>query len=91
MIENDSKNYHAWSYRQWVVAKYDLWEFELSDVSRLIELDVRNNSAWNQRYFVVKNRPEAFDGGFLEEEIEFSLGKIRSAPNNESSWNYLLG
>ena len=91
MIENDSKNYHAWSYRQWVVSNYNLWEFELADVTRLIDLDIRNNSAWNERYFVIKNRPQVFDHNNLVNEIQFCMEKIRPAPNNESSWNYFGG
>ena len=91
MIENDSKNYHAWSYRQWVVSKNNLWEFELADMTRLIDLDIRNNSSWNERYFIMKNRLEQFNQSHLESEIQFCMEKIRLAPNNESSWNYLGG
>jgi protein farnesyltransferase/geranylgeranyltransferase type-1 subunit alpha len=54
--------------------------------------DVRNNSAWNQRYFFLKNnydltKSESID--ILNEEIEFSLDKIEYCIDNESSWNYL--
>lgn len=61
MFEQDSKNYHVWCYRQWLVKRFGLWdsgnheqaEGELADMDRLIEKDVRNNSAWNHRFFVV--------------------------------------
>lgn len=55
MLEQDSKNYHVWSYRQWLVQRYNLFdrEDELSWTESMIEEDVRNNSAWNHRWFLV--------------------------------------
>lgn len=88
MIENDSKNYHAWSYRQWVIQKYQLWDFEWVDVARLIAEDVRNNSAWNQRYFCLKNMLQKVQG---ESELQYIFENIKLAPLNESPWNYLQG
>jgi protein farnesyltransferase/geranylgeranyltransferase type-1 subunit alpha len=68
-LEDDTKNYHAWSYRQWVLAHFGLgpwWVDELAYTEELIGKDVRNNSAWNQRYFVVTNGP----GGLTEEGVQ---------------------
>lgn len=45
-LQEDSKNYHTWAYRQWVLAHFsedDLWAGELPFVERLLEEDVRNN------------------------------------------------
>lgn len=59
MFEQDSKNYHVWSYRQWLVRRFGLWEQgELEETARLIGEDVRNNSAWNHRFFVVNGRDD---------------------------------
>jgi protein farnesyltransferase/geranylgeranyltransferase type-1 subunit alpha len=54
MFEQDSKNYHVWSYRQWLVKRFGLWddEEEMRSVEELIGGDVRNNSAWNMRWFL---------------------------------------
>ena len=56
-LEVDSKNYHTWSYRQWLLAYFidddDLWRGELDFVENAIGDDVRNNSAWHHRYFIV--------------------------------------
>ena len=38
-----------------MLSEFGLWEGELEYISRLITDDVRNNSAWNQRYFVITN------------------------------------
>lgn len=95
MISMDSKNYHAWQHRQWVVNKFKLWDGEISFVNDLLYQDVRNNSAWNHRYFVLKNSGQL--GGsskeeeVLKQEVDFGLEKIKLAPGNESSWNYLRG
>ncbi len=69
-LEADTKNYHTWSYRQWVLAFFggtpvatdegddveseaDLWGGELDFVDSMLVQDVRNNSAWHHRFFVV--------------------------------------
>jgi protein farnesyltransferase/geranylgeranyltransferase type-1 subunit alpha len=55
-LEVDAKNYHTWSYRQWLLAHFndeDLWAGELGFVERMLEEDVRNNSAWHHRFFIV--------------------------------------
>ena len=36
---SDAKNYHAWSYRIWLVEHFSLWEGELEDVERMIKED----------------------------------------------------
>lgn len=55
MLEQDAKNYHVWSYRQWLVKRFGLFddEEELRWTESMIESDVRNNSAWNHRWFLV--------------------------------------
>ena len=56
-LAEDSKNYHTWSYRQWVLAYFndeeDLWAGELDFVEKVLAQDIRNNSAWHHRFFVV--------------------------------------
>jgi protein farnesyltransferase/geranylgeranyltransferase type-1 subunit alpha len=93
-IEDDSKNYHAWSYRyvlsrlllnsvigrnfliftiyrQWVIQAFNLWDDELDYVEDNIRIDIRNNSAWNHRYFVVFSRPNAIiDDSTIQREVE---------------------
>ncbi|KAJ5170482.1 Protein prenyltransferase alpha subunit [Penicillium coprophilum] len=54
MFAQDSKNYHVWTYRHWLVRHFGLWDEprELEDVEFLLKADVRNNSAWNHRYML---------------------------------------
>lgn len=59
-------------------------------INELIDLDIRNNSAWNQRYFYLSNKSDLNkEENHLTEEIEYCLSKIDLCVDNESSWNYL--
>jgi protein farnesyltransferase/geranylgeranyltransferase type-1 subunit alpha len=52
----DTKNYHTWAYRQWLLAEFnspELWAGELDFIEMMLRHDVRNNSAWHHRFFVV--------------------------------------
>lgn len=59
-------------------------------VERLLDEDIRNNSAWNQRYFVIKNTTK-FEQSIVDREIDYALDKIQLVKGNESAWNYLRG
>ena len=57
VLRADAKNYHTWSFRQWILAHFNdeerLWAGERAYIEELLEQDVRNNSAWHHRFFVV--------------------------------------
>merc|ERR1712029_629466 len=102
VIEDHPKNYQAWQHRQWAIQTFQLFDDELIFINGLLESDVRNNSAWNQRFFVItstKNENLKSSGGggpvlsgtLLEEEIDFTCKAIVEVPGNESAWNYLRG
>lgn len=81
MFEADAKNYHVWSYRQWLVRRFDLWEKgELESTEEMLKKDIRNNSAWNHRWFVVFGHDEKVikDQEILNREIElvFSIHNL---------------
>ena len=38
----DSKNYHVWSHRHWVLKTFECWDGELDFVDELLEEDIRN-------------------------------------------------
>ena len=105
MFDEDSKNYHVWSYRQYFVRKLSLFNAEeLSSVEALLRRDVRNNSAWSHRFFLVFSNPSyttpntratqhdpAIPDSIIDREIEFSKAATFEAPQNPSPWNYLRG
>jgi protein farnesyltransferase/geranylgeranyltransferase type-1 subunit alpha len=71
--------------------RFNLWEGELDFISRLLQEDVRNNSAWNQRYFVLKATADLTSPTLLAAEVDFVEEHIERAPTNPSPWNYLRG
>ncbi|RVX72298.1 hypothetical protein B0A52_04503 [Exophiala mesophila] len=56
ILSFDTKNYHVWSYRQWLCRRFPdpllNTDMELQAMDTMLTDDVRNNSAWNHRYFV---------------------------------------
>ncbi|CDO70989.1 hypothetical protein BN946_scf184830.g21 [Trametes cinnabarina] len=99
VLDLDTKNYHTWSYRQWILAHFNnetrLWAFERPYTEELIDADVRNNSAWHHRFFVVFSSGVRLGDedrdGVLRRELSYAKEKIALAPNNPSAWNYLRG
>lgn len=92
IFSRDAKNYHAWSHRQWVLQALGGWEDELAYCDELLEDDIFNNSAWNQRYFVITRSPLL--GGLeamKDSEVAYAVKAILAKPENESSWRYLRG
>ncbi|GAA6012890.1 hypothetical protein JCM10207_008367 [Rhodosporidiobolus poonsookiae] len=68
----------------------DVWAGEIKYAERLLDEDVRNNSAWNHRFFVAfESGEEAEEVG--EREIQYTKTKLALSPNNPSAWNYLRG
>lgn len=67
-----------------------LFDNELVFVDKLIGADLRNNSAWNQRYFVL-NHTDGFTPEVIHYELTYVMNRIRLVKNNESTWNYLRG
>ncbi|RMZ78182.1 hypothetical protein DV738_g3965, partial [Chaetothyriales sp. CBS 135597] len=80
ILSFDAKNYHVWTYRQWLCRYFPEFLLppsptvtgrtqgstsEIESVEVLIDEDVRNNSAWAHRYFVVFGFEELFvlEGG----------------------------
>lgn len=53
-----------------VPQEYKLWDNELEFVENLLEEDVRNNSAWNQRHFVISHTTGSSDPAVVEREIQ---------------------
>jgi protein farnesyltransferase/geranylgeranyltransferase type-1 subunit alpha len=84
MLAQDAKNYHVWSYRQWLVKRFDLFDKpeELEWTHGMIEDDVRNNSAWNHRYYLVVGGREGKPSADLaKREIEYVSGMRDSTPD----------
>ncbi|KAJ2985140.1 hypothetical protein NUW58_g5694 [Xylaria curta] len=106
ILDKDTKNYHVWSYRQYLVRKLGLWDSddEINSIELMISHDVRNNSAWSHRFFLVFGNPAQstpnshatehdpkVPADIIDREISYAQDKIGLAPQNQSPWNYLRG
>jgi len=95
VLKEDGKNYHAFSHRQWILQTLNdetTWKAEIETIDKLLNNDVRNNSAWNQRWFV-SHRAQQQQSLSLEQarvEAEYALEKARLDPYNESPWRFLI-
>lgn len=100
ILEDDEKNFHAWSHYKWVLENFRTslaMEDKIVRAFRfcesMLDADVRNNSAWSFRFFlwgVLKPQDLQDESKFTKEE-EFVRQKIQLAPANEAVWNYLVG
>ena len=70
---------------------YRMFDGELEFTERLLEDDVRNNSVWNHRFFVLSSTKEQFSNVLADREIDFVITKLQIALYNESVWNYARG
>jgi protein farnesyltransferase/geranylgeranyltransferase type-1 subunit alpha len=95
VLQQDGKNYHMWSSRQWLIRTAGspaLWEEEISFVNDMIAEDCRNNSAWNQRWFAVhQGKREALSKDVAHREADYAIEIAQIDPYNESPWRYLIG
>ncbi|KLO06398.1 protein prenylyltransferase [Schizopora paradoxa] len=78
---------------------------EIAFVESMLHADIRNNSAWNHRFFinfklgtdvVMKSTHNVaeFDNeekDIVGRELSYTKEKIALAPNNASAWNYIRG
>lgn len=89
-LADDAKNIHCWQYRQWLLRHFNLpFESELEYTEILLKKDVYNNSAWNHRYFLIKNSKN-YQSDNLLREFELILSFLyESTEDNECFWNYL--
>jgi len=75
-----------------VVETMQVWDQELEYIDSLMAEDFRNNSYWNQRYFVITRKStQKISPSILEREITYAVSYIKKAPNNQSPWAYLKG
>ena len=110
---DDPKNYHAWSHRQWAVraltggggggreggaAPAGSWAAERALAEAMLQADVRNNSAWNHRWFVLTRgggAPSALPRerwpapAELAQEVAFAVAALGPVRLNEAAWTHL--
>ncbi|KAI0545474.1 protein prenylyltransferase [Xylaria curta] len=101
-LVQDSRNFHAWGYRRYIVAKletpallgHSLLEDEFVYTTRMIEQDLSNFSAWHYRsrlMFRVLEERKADDkarAAFFETERCLIQDALNVGINDQSLWYY---
>jgi protein farnesyltransferase/geranylgeranyltransferase type-1 subunit alpha len=73
IYNSDQKNYHAWSYRLWLIERFGLWANELDFVEHEIKNgQVTNNTLWSYRYFITAKTKE-LTKSVVGEEIKYAM------------------
>ncbi|KAJ6488621.1 rab-protein geranylgeranyltransferase [Mycena vitilis] len=94
MLDADSRNFHAWSYRRYVLANMPVARSETAELAyttRKIESNFSNFSAWHQRSKILTS---LWASGKLdyskskEEEFELVRNAMYTDPNDQSVWIY---
>ncbi|KAF8184919.1 rab-protein geranylgeranyltransferase [Mycena galopus ATCC 62051] len=94
MLDADSRNFHAWSYRRYVLARMPVPRLETAELAyttRKIESNFSNFSAWHQRTKVLSS---LWGSGKLdyskskEKEFELVRNAMYTDPNDQSVWIY---
>ena len=96
----DNRNYMVWGYRLDLMdlckvnckktKDEEKWkeflENEIAWVEEQIKKDLRNNSAWNFRFNIVKELKMSF-----EQDFEYVTKQVEARVTNEAAWNYFNG
>lgn len=93
VFDSDSKNYHAWSHKIWLIERYELWNEpdHMTFAEEMLNRDVRNNSVWSFRYFLVM-RGTPYSQQLVERECRYVLERrLADDWTNEAAWAYLRG
>ena len=91
VFSSDSKNYHAWAYRLWLVERFELFVGEMDWVEDWLEDEVTNNSLWAYRRFLVVKTLKAWTRDVVDHEVQYTLKMLEKDPGNEAAWTYLRG
>ena len=93
VLEGDAKNYHAWAHRAWLAHTFaDQPGRDLAFTRSHLELDDRNNSAWNGRFTTLglMHGHSHWPPGVAAEELQLAHACLDADPGNESAWAYAV-
>ncbi|KAI0421943.1 prenyltransferase alpha subunit repeat protein [Xylaria grammica] len=102
MITRDSRNFHAWGYRRFVVAKLEshelqgksMAETEFTYTTNAIERNLSNFSAWHNRSQLIPRlldercADDKMRAAFFDKELNNVREALDVGPEDQSLWNY---
>jgi len=94
MLDADSRNFHAWDYRRYVLAEMPSPRPETTELvytTKKIEANFSNFSAWHQRSKILASlwtQGRLDEDKSREEEFELLRNAMYTDPNDQSVWMY---
>lgn len=102
MLVKDRRNFHAWGYRRYLVARLEspallgrsLVEAEFAYTTAMIERDLSNFSAWHNRSRLMlrvlqeRDADDKARAAFLETELNLVQEALNVGPEDQSLWYY---
>ncbi|KAB5528108.1 hypothetical protein GE09DRAFT_1150332 [Coniochaeta sp. 2T2.1] len=102
MLTRDRRNYHAWAYRRYLVAKLESPELagqgmvkeEFDYTTRMTEWDLSNFSAWHNRSKLIprlldeRGANDVARRAFFDEELGLVKRGLDVGPDDQSLWFY---
>ena len=75
-----------------MLKKFQCWDGELDFIDSMLHSDVRNNSAWNQRWYVIcATNPMPLEEPVVKRELAYALENAAVATKNTAPWAYVRG
>ncbi|KAK5635056.1 hypothetical protein RRF57_010768 [Xylaria bambusicola] len=102
MLVKDRRNFHAWGYRRYLVARLEstdllgrsLVEDEFAYTTKMIQADLSNFSAWHNRSRLMfrlldeRNADDKARNVFLSTELNLVQEALNVGPEDQSLWYY---
>ncbi|KAK6826167.1 hypothetical protein PG987_013661 [Apiospora arundinis] len=104
MLTKDRRNFHAWTYRRFIVAALEstaaaettrsMTESEFEYTYSMIKVDLSNFSAWHNRSKLAlrlldeRGADDAARKKFLDQELELAREGLNVGPEDQSLWYY---
>ncbi|KAI1631982.1 hypothetical protein F4809DRAFT_126734 [Biscogniauxia mediterranea] len=102
MLTKDRRNFHAWGYRRYLVARLEtpelrgksMVEDEFAYTTKMIRVDLSNFSAWHNRSRLIgrlldeRGADDKARSAFLEAELDQIREALNVGPEDQSLWYY---
>ncbi|KAI5920921.1 hypothetical protein F4810DRAFT_397022 [Camillea tinctor] len=102
MLTKDRRNFHAWGYRRYLVARLEtpelrgksMVEDEFTYTTKMIRVDLSNFSAWHNRSRLIRRlldergADDKARAAFIEAELDQIREALNVGPEDQSLWYY---
>lgn len=79
----DSRNFHCWNYRRWLIGVSDAVDQDVDYTRRCINNDFSNYSAWHARSVAISHSQ------VTDQEWDLIMNAMYTGPQDQSVWMYV--